>query len=215
MRTWSIACAVVIVLLLIPAAIEYRLAHRTVPAGIQRAECLTPPPEAESGYDWLVRLGGRVNGDPKAQWEDHAFTCPEIAQGRNLRKYDKLELIDREHFHPSEMSQNPILAQARSFLWDHWQKRKRAYLVLTLSSVDSTGTSHIFVEPDDSGRWRVYRRHLSRSALIDEPTAYSLIWVRPPSWDKSGVPVSLGQPPQALTDELEFQDVCGENSGTL
>jgi hypothetical protein len=214
MRTWSIACAVFVLLLLIPAAIEYRLAHRTVPPGVQRAECFTPPPEAESDHDWLTRLGGRVNY-ADAQWQDHAFTSPDIAQGRNLKKYDKLELIDREHFHPWEMSQNPVLSQARTFVWEHWQKHKRAYLMLTLSSVDSTGTSHIFVEPDDTGRWRVYQRYLNRRELVDEPTAYSLVWVRRPSWDKPGVPVPQAQPPQPLTDEIEFHDVCGEDSGTL
>lgn len=215
MRTWTIACAVFIVLLLIPAAIEYRLAHRTVPPGVQRAECLTPPPQAESDYDWLIRLGGRANRSPNAQWQDHAFTLPDIAQGRNLRKYDKLELIDREHFHPWEMWQNPILAQARTFLWEHWRKPKRAYLILTLSTVDSTGTSHIFIEPDDTGRWRVYQRYLDHRELVDEPTAYSLLWVRLPAWDKPGVPVPPGQPSDPMTDELEFHDVCGEKSGTL
>lgn len=215
MRTWTIACAVVIFLLLIPAAIEYRLAHRTVPPGIQRAECLRPPPEEESGYDWITRLGGRVNRYANAQWQDHAFTSPDIAQGRNLQKYEKLELIDREHFHPFEMSQNPVLAQARTFVWEHWQKRKRAYVMLTLSSVDSTGTSHIFVEPDDTGRWRVYQRYLSRRELVDEPTAYSVIWVRRSAWGEPGVPVPPGQPTQPLTDELEFHEVCGEESGSL
>jgi len=215
MRIWSIACAVVVLLLLIPTAIEYRLSHRTVPAGVQRGECFTPPAEGENGYDWLIRLGGRVDRSPNAQWVDHAFTRPDVAQGRNLGKYDKLDLIDREHFHPWEMWQNSILAQARTFVWEHWQKPKRAYLTLTLSSVDSTGTSHIFVEPDDTGRWRVYRRYLSQRALVDEPTAYSLVWVRPPAWDKAGIPVSSGQPPQPLTDQLEFHDVCGEDSGAL
>jgi len=210
MRTWAIACAVVVLLLLIVARMEYRLAHRTVPPGVQRSECLTPPPQGETGNDRFIRLGGRITRYPNAQWQGDSYTVPDIAQGRNLGSYDKLELRDREHFHPWEMRQNSILAKARSFLWEHWRDRKRGYLTLTLSSVDHTGTSHVFVEPDDSGRWRVYWRLLDAHELTDEPTAYSVIWVTPNGWDKPGTPLSNGEAADPLAHELEFRDVCGE-----
>jgi hypothetical protein len=215
MRTWAIACTVFVLLLLILLRIEYRLAHPTVPPGVQRSECLTPPPQEETGNDWLIRLGGRVTRYPNAQWQGDLFTVADIAQGRDLTKYDKFELRDREHFHPWERWYNPILAQARSFLWEHWQNRKRAYLVLTTSSVDHTGTSHVFVEPDDSGRWRVYRRQLDRRELVDEPTVYSVAWVIPNGWDRPGTPLPAGQTPDPMKNELEFRDVCGEQAGTL
>jgi hypothetical protein len=113
------------------------------------------------------------------------------------------------------MARNTILAQARSSLWDHWRNRKRGHLVLTLSSVDHTGTAHVFVEPDDSGRWRAYWRQLDNRQLIDEPTAYWLIWVTPDGWDKPGTPLSNGQVPDPLIHQLEFRDVCGEMDGVL
>ncbi|HEV2401862.1 MAG TPA: hypothetical protein VGS27_33320 [Candidatus Sulfotelmatobacter sp.] len=213
MRTWTIACAVFIVLLLIPAAIEYRISHPTVPPGVQRSECLTPPPDAESSYDWLIRLGGRVSRDPNSQWQENGFTSPEIAQGRNLGRYEKLALKDPEPHHFSEMTGNPTMAQARSFLWDHWRKHKRAYLILTLTGIDNTGTSHIFVEPDDTGRWRIYRRHLDSRVLVDEPTAYSVAWVAPSEADKPAELLATGAIPDPKSDELEFHDVCGERTG--
>lgn len=213
MRTWTIACAVVIFLLLIPAAIEYRISHPTVPPGVQRSECLTPPPEAESGYDWLIRLGGRVSRDPNAQWQEDGFTSPEIAQGRNLGRYEKLILRDPEPHHSSEMSANPIIEQARNFLWSHWQRHKRAYLMLTLTGIDNTGTSHIFIEPDDTGRWRLYRRHLDSRVLVDEPTAYSIAWVRPSAGDQPPALLDASVVPDPKSDELEFRDVCGERTG--
>jgi hypothetical protein len=107
------------------------------------------------------------------------------------------------------------MGQARSFLWNHWQNRKPAYLVLTMSGVDHTGTSHVFVESDDSGRWRVFRRYLDRRELLDEPTAYSLDWVISSGWDKPTTPIPAGQPPDPMKDELEFRDVCGEPMGSL
>jgi len=145
MRTWAIACAVFITLLLIVLRIEYRLDHPTVPPGLQRFECLVPPPEAETWDDRFARMGGRTGRYPKPQWTGNAFTVPDIAQGRDLSKYDKVELRDSRHFHPWEMQKSSELAQARTFLWEHWQGRKRGYLMLTLSSVDNTGTAHIFV----------------------------------------------------------------------
>jgi hypothetical protein len=215
MRTWAIACAIIVSLLLIPLRVEYRLAHPTVPPGVQRSECLTPAPQSESGVDWLHRLGGRVTRYPNAQWHGNAYTVADIAQGRDLNKYDKLELTDPDHPHPWQRWGNPVLAEARTSLWEHWRNRKRAYFILTLSSVDHTGTSHIFVEPDDSGRWRVYSRYLDRHELVDQPTAYSLKWVTPERGDKPGRPLPAGQIPNPMTDDLEFRDVCGEKTGNF
>ena len=145
--------------------------------------------------------------------KDDSYTVPDIAQGRNLNAYDMVEIRDREHFHPWERWGNPILARSREFLWQHWRDRRRAYLTLTQSSVDYTGTSHIFVEPDDSGRWRIYRRHLDRHELIDQPTAYFLNWVKPNGWEAPGPPIPATQKPDLLNDELGFRDVCGERLG--
>jgi len=222
-RAGIIAGAVLGTLLLIAAGIDYLGKHPSVlgrylsvPPPLEARDCLTPPPPSETGGDWLIRRGGRIIRFTKAaQWQGDFYTIPDIAQGRNLAKYDRFELRDREHFHPWERWRNPISAQARSFLWEHWRNRKRAYLVFTGSSVDHTGTSHIFVEPDDTGRWRISRRDLDRRELVDMPTAYSVIWVKPNGWDKPGTPLPAGQAPDPLTDEIEFRDICGERDGGL
>ena len=86
-------------------------------------------------------------------------------------------------------------------------------MILTASSVDHTSTSHIFVEPDDNGRWRVYSRRLDQRELVDQPTTYSLIWVKPNGWENPGTPIPATQKPDLLNDELEFRDVCGERLG--
>ena len=216
MRTWAIACTVIILLLLIPLGVEYRLAHRTVPPGIQRADCLTPAPDAENGYDELSRLGGHITRFPNAQWTEDGYTTRDIAQGRTLSRYETLVLRDPEPRHVWEMkADDPLLAQARTFLWSHWHNRKPAYLVLTLSSIDATSTWHLFVESDDSGRWRVFRRLLRRRELVDQPTAYSLEWVVPNGSDKPGTPLSIGQGLDPMNNKIEFRDVCGEILGSF
>ena len=88
-----------------------------------------------------------------------------------------------------------------------WHEHTRGYLVLTVSSVDHTGTSHIFVEPDDGGRWRVYGRQLDRDELIDEPTVYWVLWV--PNGDMPATALDPGHSPDAFAHQLEFRDVCG------
>lgn len=214
MRKWAIGGIVFIGLLSIPMYVEYLLAHPTVPPGIQLSGCLIPSaPSAESSNDRFSHLGGRENHHSNAQWNGGFYTIPDIAQGRNLTIYDELEIRDHEHFHPWERWENPVLAQARRFLWEHWRDRRRAYLILTMSSIDWTRTSHIFVEPDDSGHWRVFIRYLDRRDLVDAPTAYSVTWVKPNGWDAPGSPLSEGQTPDALADELELRDACGERTG--
>lgn len=213
MRKWVIAGSVSVILLLAISRIEYRPSHPTVPPGVQRSECLIPLPEGESGWDGLSRQGGRINRYPNARWQGNAYTAADIAQGRDLSRYDKIELQDSEHRHPGQISR--ALAQARIFLWEHWRNQKRGYLILTMSSVDHTGTAHVFIEPDDSGRWRAYRRQVDARKLMDEPTAYWVLWVRPNGWDKPGIPLLPGQEPDSAIHKLEFRDVCGEKSGNL
>ena len=212
-RAGIIAAAVFVSLLLIAVSVEYRGRHPSVPPGLESRDCPKPAPPVESRWERFARQGGRITRYPNAQWQGNFYTVSDIAQGRNLTRYEKLELRDSEHLHPWEFI--PALAQARRFVWEHWRNRKPAYLVLTLSSVDHTGTSHILVEPDDSGRWRISSRQLDRHELLDDPTAYSVIWVKPNGWDKPGTPLPSGEAPDPLTNELEFRDICGERDGGL
>jgi len=106
-----------------------------------------------------------------------------------------------------------VAAQARIFLWTHWRDRKRAYLIHTASSVDSTSTSHVFVEQDYLGRWRIYWRSINRTRVNDSPTDYAMAWVHPDKWDQPGIPLRQGHEPDPVRDRLEFKDVCGDYSG--
>ena len=60
-----------------------------------------------------------------------------------------------------------VTAQAREFIWDHWTQQRRAYLRLEFTGVDASSTAHLFIEPDDQGRWNiVWRAVLRKNRLL-------------------------------------------------
>jgi len=177
-----------------------------MPPSLPVESCQKSAPRDELPNARFLRKGGRILRPIKTWQQGTALTVDDIAQGRDLSRYDKLDLSDLE---PAGRHQK-TLAQARSFMWSHWQARKKAYLVLTLSSVDAIGTSHVFIEPDDLGRWRVYWRTVHRGEVDDSPTAYTMQWVIPGGQDEPGSPLTDKQSPDPLRDELEFADACDE-----
>ncbi len=47
------------------------------------------------------------------------------------------------------------LRKARAFIWEHWQQKKRGYVIVKMASVDAESDAHIFIEPDNDGAWHV------------------------------------------------------------
>ena len=191
-------------------------AHTAVPQSSPRepAGCGSTAPANELPMARFKRLGGHTTR-VKTRYQDGTFTTDDVAQGRDLSRYERLDLVDKRRF-VADTGGQPLLAQARSFLWSHWQDRKRAYLVLTLSSVDFTTTSHVFIEPGQLGdllmHWRSVRQD---NTVDDQPAVHLMQWVIPNGWDKPGVPLSQGARPDPAKDELEFRDTCGRVSGGL
>ena len=80
----------------------------------------------------------------------------DIAQARDMSLYDDGGHWDcREHSSSDTSPRNCDLPKVRDFIWEHWQKKQRAYIRVTVDSVDTMSTSHIFVEPGDHGLWHV------------------------------------------------------------
>ena len=47
-------------------------------------------------------------------------------------------------------------AEVRKFVWEHWRERRLGYVTFTMFSKEGEpSTSHVFVEPDEEGIWRV------------------------------------------------------------
>lgn len=178
---------------------------------LQPQDCDSTAPADELPNGRFLRKGGRRTRYVKVWNEGSALTIADVAQGRDLTGYDKLEVADPVPRTVSDRRRDPYMSQARTFLWEHWHDRKRGYLILTLSSVDATGTSHVFVEKDEFGRWRVYWRIVRQHSEVDDaPTAYAMKWVIPNGWDQPGTPLPDGQAPDPVRDRLEFRDICGD-----
>jgi len=185
-------------------------AGNRLPPPLEARSCDANSAAGQRPSDRSARKGG-LTTHLKVRLQGNALSVDDIGQGRDLALYDKLELVNPKPMAAAEINRDPIHVRARSFLWEHWRDQKNGYLILTLSSVDATSTSHVFVEPDNAGRWRVSWRIVRyRDAIDDLPTYYSVEWVVPAGWRKPGVPLAQGQEPDPVKDELEFRDKCGD-----
>lgn len=78
---------------------------------------------------------------------------PQKAVKRDLSLYDKAGPLTLDNTMPNEMRKKTE-AQVREFLWDHWQRRRLGYLVLTAYSKEGEpSTSTYFIEPDERNVW--------------------------------------------------------------
>jgi hypothetical protein len=116
-----------------------------------------------------------IETEAKLTMEGRELKTPDIAQGRELKLYD-----DGGHFDCRELAlsdtapRNCDLPKARDFIWAHWRERQRGYVRVTVDSVDTMSTSHIFIEPDKQGVWHVswriaQARGNSPNVVRDEP----------------------------------------------
>ncbi len=86
-----------------------------------------------------------------------------IIQNRNLSDYDiggnfsncfGTELVDQAEMRKCATN----LDKARNFILNHWQTRKRGYIVHKTGGRDNGKDFHIFIEPDENGKWRIVER---------------------------------------------------------
>lgn len=181
---------------------------RHIPSAVEAQVC-SPAPENELPKDRFARKGGRET-KVTVRLDKGLWTTERVEQGRNLSLYDRVDLGSIRNESASAE------ADARLFLWKHWSRRKPGYLTLTGSSVDASSTSHIFIESDETGRWRVAWRIVRHNGLIhDLPTYYAVDWVRPGGWRKPGLALGVGEHPDPTKHELEFRDKCGDIEQTL
>jgi hypothetical protein len=190
------------------------------PAAIQTGSHLPPPLEAkdcgaskdkrELPKDRFARKGGKES-EASGLWSGNLLTVEGIEQGRDLNRYERLDVSLTAPWPPVDIQSAPTTVRARSFLWEHWRGKKPGYLTITGSSVDATSISHIFVEEDETGRWRVAWRIVHHTGHINDlPTYYGVEWVRPAGWNKPGLPLRSREKPDPKKHELEFRDKCGE-----
>lgn len=55
--------------------------------------------------------------------------------------------------------------KVRDFVWQHWTEKKRGYIKISCGHIDTSGTIHYFVEPNEKGEWSVAIRSLYKHDL--------------------------------------------------
>lgn len=179
-----------------------------LPKAVEGKFC-SPAGKGELPKARFVRKGGRET-KLIVRLEKGLLTIDGVEQGRDLSLYERVDLGTVRNENAS------ATADARLFLWEHWSKQRLGYLTLTGSSVDATSTSHIFIERDETGRWRVAWRIVRHNGLIhDLPTYYAVGWVRPGGWRKPGLGLAVGEQPAPKKHQLEFRDRCGDIEQSL
>lgn len=187
-------------------------AQTRVPPPLEPKSCEENAPPNELPNTRFARKGG-LTTQAKVRYRNQVLTVDGVEQGRDLRGYETLTLTNPKPRTVVESEGDPMFATARTFLWEHWRDQKQGYLILTASSVDAMSTSHVFVEHDDSGRWRVSWRIVRHNDRIDDlPTDYGTEWVNPAGFRQPGKPLASGTEPDPTQHRLEFRDKCGEIS---
>jgi hypothetical protein len=195
---------------LLLALLSTAYAQQNVPPPIEAPDCNVAAPSKELPNARFARKGGRTTAS-KVLFQGGVLTVKDVVQGRDLGMYETLTLTNPKPMTVVENKDDPVIPRARMFLWQHWHDRKQGYLILTLSSVDATSTSHIFVEPDKTGRWRVSWRIVRHMGQVNDlPTYYSIAWVIPAGFRQPGKSLPEGQEPDPAKNRIEFRDKCGD-----
>jgi hypothetical protein len=132
--------------------------------------------------------------EAKITMDGRELTTAGIAQERDLKRYDVGGHFDcRSHALSDTAPRNCDIPGVRDFIWKHWHAKRRGYIRITFDSVDAMSTSHIFVEPNQRGKWHVAWRIARHNNLItdvgeivaverakpgtsDEPGSYVLVF---------------------------------------
>ena len=77
------------------------------------------------------------------------------AGGRDLTQYDFGGRVENCVQKEEKESCYANREEARKFIEDHFNGRRRGYVVIHGASLDLPAIAHFFVEPDDAGSWEV------------------------------------------------------------
>ena len=81
-------------------------------------------------------------------------------QKRNIKFYDYAKSFSN-CFVRTDLIKNCKMnnVKARRFIFNHLESKKRGYIIYYWSGIDAFSETHIFIEPDKSGRWQIILRN--------------------------------------------------------
>lgn len=80
-----------------------------------------------------------------------------ITQYRDLSLYDfggRNGYCDYQNA-PANRNCKKFRSKVRDYIWQHWRDKKRAYIILEYSGIDSQSDAHVFIEPGKNGQWHI------------------------------------------------------------
>lgn len=83
------------------------------------------------------------------------------AQKRDVARYDNGGTFDFD-WGLGPKAHERMRPKLRAFLWEHWSQKRLGHVVVILYTIEGDPTTHnLYIEPDESGRWRVVSEYES------------------------------------------------------
>lgn len=94
---------------------------------------------------------------------DGEISTRDISQSRDLSVY-----LQGGHFN-TEIERAGKEKDVRDFVWKCWNEKRRGYVRVSYVSIEGVvSTSHIFIEPDESEKWRVIWRIVRSEYILND-----------------------------------------------
>jgi len=99
-----------------------------------------------------------------------------IFEDRDMRKYDNFgqQGCLSEELRKDRNRCEQSMTRTRQFVWTHWKTQKRGYVAVTRGSNENTFTTHLFIEPDDKGKWIIAECPIPLLREPEDPEHYRL-----------------------------------------
>lgn len=100
--------------------------------------------------------------------EDNSWTMKNLTQNREMSQYEL-----GGHFWCSlrpfgnEQDKYNGEKKVRDFIWKNWTEKKLGYIKISCGGIDTSDTSHYFIEPNEKGEWIVAVRTLYKHSISE------------------------------------------------
>ena len=115
-------------------------------------------PQVESDTPIYIKLPAKLS-EPET-----------IIQDRNLSDYESGGKFFNcfAWMKPVDLRECPANAdKGRNFVLNHWQAKKRSYIIYQASGKDNGNDIYYFIEPDENGNWHIIKRWERGFQIID------------------------------------------------
>src|ERR1700747_3696881 len=86
---------------------------------LEAADCSMAATFKELPNARFARKGGRTTAS-KVSFQSGVLSVKDVEQGRDLHKYETITLTSPKPMTVVESQEDPIIARARMFVWQHW-----------------------------------------------------------------------------------------------